>query len=164
MSRRRIQFLAIAAALVAPAALSAAQTTQDRLAYYLDLYNKESDPVRRAKIFPHLGTAQLDALERIADGGDFVKSGTLLEQYRDEVKSTFQSLKGTGMDAERKPNGFKELEIHLRKALPQIDEVIRKIPEGPRVPFQVARRDVVAVDRELIDMLFPRHPAKGVKK
>jgi hypothetical protein len=68
------------------------------------------------------------------------------------------------VDAERKPNGFKELEIHLRKALPQIDEVIRKIPEGPRVPFQVARRDVVAVDRELIDMLFPRHPAKGVKK
>jgi hypothetical protein len=99
-------------------------------------------------------------MERLADAGEFIKSGALLEVYRDEVKSTFDALKATGLDAERKPGGFKELEIHLRKALKQIDDLVRKVPDGPRVPFQVARQDVIKVNRELIDLLFPRKPDK----
>ena len=37
-----------------------------------------------------------------------------LEQYRDEVHETVTALNGMGVDAERKPAGFKELQISLR--------------------------------------------------
>jgi hypothetical protein len=160
MWRRRLYPFGLAVLLTAPSLLAGAQTAQDRLTGNLDLFKRETDPVRRAKVFPRLGGAQIDEMQRLADAGDFVRSGALLEEYRDEVKSTFDALKATGVDAERKPGGFKELEIHLRKALKQIDDLVRRVPDGPRVPFQVARQDVIKVNRELIDLLFPRQPDK----
>ncbi len=164
MWARRLHPVWLAATFFAPCLTAPAQTPQDRTAAYLELYKKESDPVRRAKLLPHLGEAQLDEVERLADAGDYIESGKKLEEYRDEVKGTFQGLKATGVDAERRPSGFKELQIHLRKALAEIDGVIRKIPEGPRVPFQLARQDVVQVNAELINMLFPRQPGKRPKE
>jgi len=125
-----------------------------------DQLKKESDPVRRAKTLTKLAGPQLDSMTRLADGGDFIHSGELLEQYRDEVKLTFDGLKESGIDAERKPSGFKELQIHLRRSLQQIDDVIRIVPEGPRVPFQSARAEIAQINRSLIEMLFPLHAGK----
>jgi hypothetical protein len=158
MWRRQFHPVVLAVLLTSPFSALSAQAPQDRLAVPLDLYKREPDPVRRAKLFPRVGTGQLDEMERLADAGDYVKSGEMLEEYRNEVKSTFEALKATGVNAERKPAGFKELEIHLRRALKQIDDLVRRVPDGPRVPFQLARQDVIKVNRELIDLLFPRQP------
>jgi hypothetical protein len=160
MWRRQLILVILAGFLISSSLTLHAQTAQDRLAGPLDLYKRETDPVRRAKIFPRLGAAQLDEMQRLVETGDYMKSGEMLEEYRDEVKSTFETLKATGVDAERKPGGFKELEIHLRKALKLIDDLVRRVPDGPRVPFQMARQDVIKVNRELIDLLFPRQPDK----
>lgn len=162
-SRGLCTFL-LAAMLLSSSAVFAAQTQQERIGAWLGEFKKEGDPVRRAKLFPHLGELQIDQIQRYADAGDYVQSGSMLEAYRDEVKITFDGLKNTGVNAERKPNGFKELQIHLRKALKQIDDVLRQVPEGPRVPFQLARDSVAQANRELIEMLFPPQPGKHPKE
>jgi hypothetical protein len=165
MARKHLAAIGLGVALLAsPRVHTPPARQQERGPDSLELFKRETDPVRKAKLLPHLGEQQLDEIERLTDTGDFVNSGKLLEEYRDEVKNTFKDLKATGVDPEKKPNGFKELQIHLRRALKEIDDVIRKVPEGPRVPFQVARQDVVQVNKELIDLLFPTHPDKPPKK
>jgi hypothetical protein len=161
---RRIHPIWLAALLLAPSCAAVVQSPADRNAALVEAWKGETDPVRRAKLFPRLGDAQLAEIQRLANGEDFIKAGAGLEEYRDEVKATFQGLKDTGVDAERKPGGFKELQIHLRRALKQIDDIVRRAPEGPRVPLQVARQEIGQVNRELIDLLFPRQPGKGPGK
>jgi len=66
----------------------------------------------------------------------------------------------SGKDAERKPNGFKNLQIHIRQNIPRLEQTILTLPVEQREPFEAIRKELDAIDRELIDALFPRQPAK----
>jgi hypothetical protein len=69
-------------------------------------------------------------------------------------------LKSSGINAEKKPGGFKHLEIHLRQGLRRLEDVIIAIPVKHREPFEAIRKRLEEIDRELIDLLFPRKPDK----
>src|SRR4029077_11658045 len=95
---------------------------------------------------------------------DEVASLHTLEQYRDEVQETVMALNGLGVDAERKPAGFKELQIGLRGTIRRIDDLILTLNVDKRPFFRVVRNDLFMDQNGLIDELFPRKPDRNSPK
>jgi hypothetical protein len=145
-------------AMTAGLLLSASLAAQDRLALDLTKYQMETDPVRKAHALVKLGDEQVDLARKQLKAEDEVASLHTLEQYRDEVMSTVAGLRGTGVDAERKPAGFKELQISLRETIRRIDDLILTLPVDKRPFFREVRNDLFMYQNELIDDLFPRRP------
>ncbi len=139
-------------------------SAQNQIAELQTQFNRENDPVRKVKVLMKLGGAQFELMHKETDDGNYEQALRTLGEYRDEVSTTEAALKATGTDAERKPGGFKQLQIHLRKSLREIDQTIMAMPDGQRPPFETVRRDLLRIDKELIDMLFPRQPGKGQEK
>jgi hypothetical protein len=142
----------------------AALPAQDALTKALDRYEHETDPVRKAKELAKFGNDQVELAGKELKSGDDVGSLHTLEQYRDEVQSTFKDLKATGLNAENKPAGFKELQISLRETTRHVDDLIFALPVDKRPFFREIRTDLGQVQNDLIDMLFPRGPVQKPRK
>jgi hypothetical protein len=146
---------------LAPAAQLAAQ---DRLAEGLARYQRETDPVRKARDLAKLGDAQLDLAQKQLKAGEDEASLNTLQLYRDEVQATLAALKDMGIDAEKKPSGFRELQISIRENIRRIDDLILTLPADKRPFFREVRTTLVTLQNELIDALFPRQPGKNSNK
>jgi len=151
-------------ALIATLALCAPLAAQDRLAEDLAKYQHETDPVRKSRALAKLGDEQVDLAKRQLRADDEVASLHTLEQYRDEVHDMVSVLRGTGVDAERKPGGFKELQISLRETIRRIDDLILTLNVDKRPFFRAVRNDLFMDQNELIDELFPRKPDRNSPK
>jgi predicted nucleic acid-binding Zn-ribbon protein len=154
----------ICTAMIAALALFTPLAAQDRLAAGLARYEQETDPVRKARALVKFGEDQIDEARKQLKAGEDVASLHTLEQYRDEVRQTAAALKATGVDAEKKPAGFKELQISLRESVRRIDDLILALPVDKRPFFREVRTDLVKTQNELIDALFPRQPERNSRK
>ena len=134
---------------------------QDHIGELRAQFNHETDPVRKAKALPKLGDAQFNQLRKETDAGHYAEALKIVEEYRDEVKVAETALKASGLDAERKPAGFKQLQIHVRKSVREIEQTVLALPDEQRPPFEAIRRELTAIEKELIEMLFPRQPRKN---
>jgi hypothetical protein len=145
-------------AVIAALALCAPLAAQDRLAENLAKYERESDPVRKSRALAKLGEDQVDLAAKQLKAGDEIGSLQTLEKYRDEVHDMVAALRATGVSAEKKPAGFKELQISLRGTIRHIDELIFTLNVDKRPFFRAVRNDLFTDQNELIDQLFPRNP------
>jgi hypothetical protein len=127
-------------------------------------YDQETDPVRKARALVKLGDEQIDEARKQLRNGDEVASLSTLERYRDEVRHVAELLKATGVDAEKRPAGFKDLQISLRETVRRIDDLILTLPVDKRPFFREVRTDLVNTQNELIDALFPRQPERNSRK
>jgi hypothetical protein len=151
-------------AIISTLALCVPLGAQDRFAQDLARYQNETDPVRRARELAKLGDEQVDLAKRQLKAGDEVASLQTLEQYRDEVRATVAALNGMSADAERKPAGFKELQISLRETIRRIDDLILTLEVDKRPFFRAVRNDLFMDQNQLIDKLFPRKPERSAPK
>jgi hypothetical protein len=155
-----------AGCLMAIAALILARPfwAQDRLDGLLAQYQHEADPIRKARVLAKLGDDQVaQARDQLKSGAD-VDSLHTLEEYRDEIRETVTALKAAVPDAEKKPAGFKELQISMRETVRHIDDLILTLPVDKRPFFREVRDDLVKTQNDLIDALFPRRPNQIPKK
>jgi succinate dehydrogenase flavin-adding protein (antitoxin of CptAB toxin-antitoxin module) len=140
-------------------------------------FDHEQNPVRRAKLLEKLGDAQFDEARRAFKANDITTVGIVLEKYRDNVRVALEGLKKKRADAEKDSNGYRQLEIHVRRGIREADEIILRVPEEYQPPMQIVRRDLDSMDRDLIRMLFhhrdeeatpkapatdPKHPANPI--
>jgi hypothetical protein len=151
-------------AVIAALALCAPLAAQDRLAENLAKYQRESDPIRKSRALAKLGDEQVDLARKQLKAEEEVASLHTLEQYRDEVHDMVAALHALGLDAERKPAGFKELQISLRETIRRIDDLILTMNVDKRPFFRVVRNDLFTDQNELIDELFPRKLDRGPAK
>ena len=121
-------------------------------------FDRETSGVRKAKLMERLGEAQFEEARRAGKAGEYDSLGLTLEKYRDNVRAAVEALKKQHPDAEKQSNGYRQLEMHLRKGIREVDETILVSPEGYKPPLQIVRQDLVGMDDELLKMLFPRRP------
>jgi hypothetical protein len=121
-------------------------------------FDREANGVQKAKIMTKLGEAQLEETRRAGKVGDYNAVGTTLEKYRDNVRVALEALKKQHPDAERQSNGYRQLEIHVRKGIREVEETILVSPEGYKPPLEIVRQDLIGMDDEMLKMLFPRRP------
>jgi len=144
--------------LLAALGLCGTLVAQDRLTENLAKYQRETDPVRKSRALAKLGDDQVDQAAKQLKAGDEIGALQTLEQYRDEVHEMVAALRATGVSAEKKPSGVKELQISLRGTIRHIDELIFTLNVDKRPFFRAVRNDLFTDQNELIDQLFPRNP------
>jgi hypothetical protein len=130
---------------------------QDKIAELQRRFDRETNPVHRAKLLEKLGDAQFVETRRAFKANDLVTVGIVLEKYRDNAQVALEGLKKKRPDAERQSGGYRQLEIHVRRGIREVDEILLRIPEQYQPPLQLVRGDLDRMDREMIGMLF-RHP------
>lgn len=145
-------------------ALCASLAAQDRLAVDQARYEHELDPIRKTRALVKLGDDQVDLATKQLKNNDDVASLHTLELYRDEVHSMIATLNNMGVDPERKPAGFKDLQISLRGTIRRIDDLILTLPVEKRPFFREVRTDLFNDQNQLIDDLFPRRPDRAAPK
>ena len=123
-------------------------------------FDRETNSVHKAKLMEKLGDAQLEVTRRASQANDYKTIGFVMEKYRDNARAAVDALKKDHPDAERHTNGFKQLQIHVHKALREVDQVMVVAPQEYLPPLEIVRRDLATIDDELLDLLFPRHPTE----
>ena len=138
--------------------------TQDPMALLRAQYENETDPVRKAKALTKLGDEQWRAARKATSAENYEEARKLVRQYLDDAEVAANALKDSGINAEKKPRGFKDLQIHVRKSLRELDQLILTVPDEQRGSFEVYKRDLLAIEKQLINELFPRQPGKPAGK
>ena len=147
--------LAIFAAMI-PAGRSRAAT--DDVNALQARFDRETSSVHKARLLEKLGDAQLELTRRASQANDYRTIGLVMEKYRDNARAAIEALKKDHRDAEHHTNGFKQLQIHVHKSLRELDETLIIAPDEYRPPLEIVRRDLAAMDDQLLELLFPRHP------
>lgn len=119
-------------------------------------FQQETEPVQRAKLFPKYGAALLAEMRKKEEEKDFAGVPPLLVEYRDGATAAYSGLKATGRDAEKQSAGFRELEMHLRKSLHPVNDIVFGMPFEEREPLRKPQNDIEDLDNRLVRELFPR--------
>jgi hypothetical protein len=134
--------------------------TADKVQELQARFDRETNAVRKAKIFDKLGDAQFEEARKSGNAGDYSAVGLIMEKYRDNARAAFDALKNNEPDAERHPNGYKQLQFHVHRGLRELDEILVVSPAEYRPPLRLVRQDLGAIDDELLHLLFPRRPGE----
>jgi hypothetical protein len=153
-------FSSLSLPLPTPAAAPAAQESLDQ---YKARFDKESDPVRKAKILVKLADAQFQQARTEIDAGKIDDGYKDLETLRDECLATHQALKAKFADPENKSGGFKELQITARVTLQRLREVMAGLSGDDQRRFGKLRQQFEDLDNDLVHELFPRQPGASNK-
>src|SRR5712672_161555 len=121
-------------------------------------FDREPSGVQKAKLLGKLGDAQFEEARRAGKAGEYDALGLTLEKYRDNVRSAIEALKKQHPDAEKQSNGYRQLQMHVHKAIREVDDTLIVSPEDYKPPLQLVRQDLVDLDDELLKLLFPRRP------
>jgi hypothetical protein len=152
--------LRISAFALVVAFLSCPALAQNRLAEFRSRFQRETDPVHRAKVLPQLGTAQFQEIDKDLAADKLPDALSVLQQYRDEAQSCAKALDAKSVNAEKHPSGFKELELSLRESLRRLDDILVSFPPDEQGAFRVVRNDLDELDRHMIRELFPNQGDK----
>lgn len=125
-------------------------------------FDRESNSVHKAKLLERLGDAQLSTTRRASQSNDYQTMALVMEKYRDNARAAIDALKKDHPNAERHTGGYKQLQIHVHKAIRELDEMLVIAPSEYRPPLELVRSDLASMDDELLQLLFPRR-TEGVK-
>ena len=153
-----LRIFSIGASLFLVALIAGATTARDQAAELRARFDQESNPARKAKMMPKLGSAQFSDIESDLAASNMQGALDILEQYRTEAGTCLNGLDATGIDAERHSAGFKSLQISLREALRRLDSLMGGLTADQQAPFLDVRKDLDRMNRHLIQQLFPREP------
>lgn len=125
---------------------------------------RESNPVQKAKLEIRLSRFKLYRASDAFDKGDLEAANKLLEAYAEQVKSAWATLKGSGRQANKKPAGFKELDIALREDARYLDDLKHRVSYMVRDPVEKVAQEVEDLRNEVLKALFPSEPPRKPSK
>jgi len=118
----------------------------------------ETDPVRKAKMMPQLGNAEFREIDAAFAAGNSREALVVLREYTQQVRICEQDLDAKGINAEKHPAGFKQLQISMRQSLADLDGLLPSLPSDEQTPFVEVRKNLERLNRHLIRELFPGQP------
>jgi hypothetical protein len=121
-------------------------------------FDHETNSVHKAKIFEKLSDEQLAEVRHASQASDYNAVGTIMEKYRDNARAAVDALKKEHPNAEHQVNGYKQLQIHIRRAIRDLKETVLLAPDEYKPPLQLVERDLALIDDELLQSLFPSPP------
>ncbi len=123
-------------------------------------FDAETNAVHKAKLMEKLGNAEFEEARKAGRGGDFSTVDLTLEKYRDNVRAALESLKKQEPDAERHFNGYRQLQFLVHRSLREVEDSTLAAPAPYQPPLELVKKDLIAMDDEMIKLLFPAHPVK----
>src|SRR5262245_58864625 len=99
----------------------------ERLQKERDKLIRQTDPVDRTKTCITVSEILLSLASDAIKTGEPEVLDKRLSEYVDTIREAHQTMMKTGRDAHRKPKGFKELEIALRRQIRLLDDLARTV-------------------------------------
>ncbi len=131
---------------------------QDHTAELRARFEKESDPVRKAKLVAPLADASFRDMHAQIDAGNLPGAAATAGQVRDDAQTTKKALDAKHRDPETHPEGYKQLEIAVRESVRRLDDILVGLTKDDQKPFAEIRKDLDDLDRQMIHELFPKRP------
>ena len=78
-----------------------------------------------------------------------------LPQYAATIQYAHEALENSGRNAAKKSDGFRELEIALRKHVRKFEDFARALSLQRRVPLEKTKDLAKAIQEKLLKALFP---------
>jgi hypothetical protein len=166
VARKRRWVLCGLILLAIPDALRASPPRrQDKEPDLLARLQRESNPVKKARLEVRLGRVKLFQAIAALDRGNIEETNRRLGAYMETLNSCWARLKNSGRVAHKKPSGFKELDIELREDARYLEDLRRRIPYEERGKADQIAGEVDQMRNEVLKALFPPMPLrKGEKK
>src|SRR5215475_7002987 len=117
-------------------------------------FDHETNSVHKAKLFEKLSDEQLADVRHASQASDYNAVGTIMEKYRDNARSAVDTLKKEHPNAERQINSYKQLQIHIRRAIRDLKETILLAPDEFKPPLGIVEHDLSLIDDDLLQSLF----------
>jgi hypothetical protein len=131
---------------------------QDRVPELRARFQSETNPVHKAKIIPRLADAEFSDMENQVAAGNLDDAAAIAQKLRGEAHTAQQALDGTKRDAEKHPDGYRQLQISVRESVRRLNDILTGLAGDDQKPFQEVRDDLEKLDRQLIHQLFPKGP------
>lgn len=141
---------------LALAALLASAAPRDHTSELQARFARETNPVHKAKLMQKLGADEFRDIERYAANSQFSLAAAMLHQYHQEAEEASQALDEAGLNAEKKPSGFKQLQFSVRDSLGRLDRIISTLTVSEQTPFRRDRDSLEKLNSHLLHELFPR--------
>jgi len=135
----------------------------ERLEREKDKLKRATDPVGRTKTEIRIAEILLTFVSDAAKAGDQERLEQRLDEYRAAIQDAHQTMARTGRDAHRKPGGFKDLEIALRRQVRQLEDIGQGLSFDQREPVQKAKEEASAIRDQLLKALFGEQNAPSRK-
>ena len=135
----------------------------ERLHKERDRLPKLTDPIERTKTNITISEILLSL------AGDAIRSGEPeavekhLGEYVEAIQDAHQTMMNTGRDAHKKPKGFKDLEIVLRRQIRVLDDLGHSLTFDQREPVDKAKQEASQIRDDLLKALFGEQNAPSRK-
>ncbi|HEX4003884.1 MAG TPA: hypothetical protein VHX36_14635 [Candidatus Acidoferrales bacterium] len=131
---------------------------QDAVAQFQARFERETDPVRRAKLMQRLGVDEFAKVQKDVSQGDIAEAGRVVDEYRDQARSCVGALDAKKINAAKHESGFKQLQISVQEALRRLDEILAELTADQQPEFAAARSELQKMNDHLVQELFPSSP------
>src|SRR5437773_10227103 len=121
----------------------------ERLQKERDKLNRLTDPVDRTKTDIAISEILLSLAGDAVKTGEPEVLGKRLSEYLDTIHDAHQTMVKTGRDAHRKPKGFKDLEIALRRQIRTLDDLAHGVTFDQRDPVDKAKQEASDIRDDL---------------
>lgn len=145
--------------IVLIAALAASSVSgQDRTADLRARFEKETDPIHKAKQVPRLADAEFRDIQASIDASNLTEAAAIARQVRDQARTAQEALDRKQRDPENNPDGYRQLQISARESVRRLDDILIGLSADDQGPFREVRNQMDEIDRQLIHRLFPHRP------
>jgi hypothetical protein len=135
----------------------------ERLQKEREKLSRSTDPVARTKADINISEILLSLASDAVKTGEPELLGKRLNEYTDTIRDAHQTMMKTGRDAHRKPKGFKELEIALRRQIRTLDDLAHSVSFDQRDPVEKAKQQASDIRDDLLKAFFGEENAPSRK-
>ena len=135
----------------------------DNEADLLQKMEHEQNPVKKSKYATRLSQLKLKQAEEAYGKDDYEQGQKLLGEYLKWARNSWDLLRGSGRPAEKKPAGFRELDIALREDARRFADLEHRVPFTDRDPVTQTAREAEKLRSEVLEALFPGGKASDSK-
>ena len=115
--------------------------------------DRAKSPVERTKAYIQISEVALKELSQSISAHDFDALNEWCTQYRQAISSARETMVTSGRDAQRDPEGYKDLEILLRQHINWMMNWKRKLADSRPIDESIVTAN--GIRKEMLDLLFP---------
>jgi len=119
-----------------------------------NLLEQSKKPVDRTRAYVELSDILIRHVHRIPRS-DQERTREWLEQYQNAILSARDEIVTSGRDAQQHPDGFRELEMTLRRHVRWLSDWKIGLAGEEREPIESTLRTASEIRTEMMDLLFP---------
>jgi ElaB/YqjD/DUF883 family membrane-anchored ribosome-binding protein len=119
---------------------------------------RTTDPVSRTKIEIRISDLLITLMADAARAGDDKKAEQYLSDYSNTISDAHLTMMKTGKDAHKHPQGYKDLEISLRKQQSRLSDAGKLMDIDSREAVDKVRKQASAISDQLVKTMLLKDP------